>query len=300
VPQSGEQRSASAHPARPVSSPKPTRTRQANPQDPLSCERQVIFALDRGDRLDEIAARGLWVVDLAKQRAPTDAVLTPNARMTGDLAVEAALSSGAFPVAFPPTTWYLDRVPPGAPTTETLRQAVIDGGVIDNSPLDLAVLAGATHVLLLELSPLLDSIEPQKKWDPAPGGLPQVLSATLNTAVDGGNLRGVELVVALNALLPSDERVVIYRLAPLVPRDADPHDGQRTEVSINLLDFNGAYNNSHNLVMSLYDWFIQGYIDARGWGQADEQTARASDAGVQDYWLYATKRGERPRSLAVR
>jgi predicted acylesterase/phospholipase RssA len=253
----------------------------------LSCKRQIVFALDRRERLDELAASGVWVVDLAHQNAPTDTVLTPNSRMVGDLAVEATLSSAALPIAFPPTTWYLDRVPAGAPTAETLRQVVVDGGVVDNSPLDLAVLAGATHVLLLELNPLVDAIEPQVKWDSdAPGGLLQVVWDTMNTAIDGGNRRGVELVVALNSLLPSNQRVVVHRFAPLIPREAYPHDGRLTKVSIDIIDFNGAYNNSHNLVMNLYDWFVQGFIDARGWGPADAGGAQAVDVVLQDY--YAT------------
>jgi predicted acylesterase/phospholipase RssA len=250
-----------------------------------SVGRQIIFGLDRVNALDAIAATATWIVDLSapvSRRPPHGNLLVPAHVMEGDTVIEAVLTSSALPVVFEPRTWWLEL----AGERDPLQQVVVDGGVIDNSPLDVAVLAGATHVIVLELDPLVDTIspDPDKKRDKdAPGGLPQVIWATMGTAVDGSNNRGINLVVALNQLAPEDEQIAIYRLAPLIPRTAYDRERHKVPVSIELVDFDGAYNDHNALVMNLYDWFIQGYIDANGWGGADADAMNANDRVLGDY-----------------
>jgi hypothetical protein len=69
--------------------------------------------------------------------------------------------------------------------------------------------------------------------------------------------------------------VELFRIAPLKP-NVD-RDGR--SVSIGVVDFDGLYDENHKLLMSMYDWFIQGYIDAKGLTAADW----TSDSIVLDY-----------------
>lgn len=120
----------------------------------------------------DLLAADLWFVDLARGggQGPKSPPTRPSpnyfmaqpapANLDLDL-VRAAVTSSSIPVAFPPQRWTVARTfnKPGLlPVTQTGEHLLVDGGVVDNSPIDVAVTAGATHILSIELTPLFNPV----------------------------------------------------------------------------------------------------------------------------------------------
>jgi predicted acylesterase/phospholipase RssA len=255
----------------------------------LTTSRLTVFGLDQRPVLDQVASAGLPVVDLAGTQ-PSRLVYVPAGNMLeDDPVITACLTSGSLPVAFAPVVWSLlrDAANPGTPprpqSVEQIEHVLVDGGVIDNSPIDLAVLAGATHIISLELNPLLDLIE-APTHDTPPSTVAEVLWDCFNASMDGGLQHSIDILIEENGRLPAKDRVAVYRIAPLVPRDARSSEGDNVEVSPALFNFDGVYNSHYGLVMSMYDWFAQGYIDAKDLGPTQEQDARQFDPVIADYF----------------
>jgi hypothetical protein len=249
----------------------------------LTANRQTVLALDQVQQLETVANEGTWVVDLANQGVMTDNLFRPNSAMTGDLLSLACMTSSSIPFVFPPIRWQIDRYSPVTTKVETLEHLLVDGGVVDNTPIDLAVFAGATHIISIELTPLLDYNSVFDAIDPSTLNLVGVAERSFFTAMSGSLLRSIGDVVDLNSQIPQNQQCRIYRLAPVIPNLATATDGTSVTVSPGLVDFDGAYNGNNHVVMSLFDWFMQGYIDANGWGSADAAGAAAADPVVQAY-----------------
>lgn len=250
----------------------------------LTADRLMIFALDDPAHLSALANDGTWVVDLAGQ-APLDLNLfhvRPDSEQ--DPLVRACMTSSSVPFAFPPITWHLRHMSDATvPVEEDVSHVFVDGGVVDNTPIDLAVFADATHVISVELTPLLDYTD-VPTTDTAMDNLVGVGERSFFTAMDGSLLRSISDVVFVNAQLPPSKQMHIYRLAPLLSKDATATDGTSIQITPGLLNFDGVFNDNHRLTMNLFDWFIQGYIDAKGFTGQQQASASTSDPILASYF----------------
>jgi predicted acylesterase/phospholipase RssA len=249
----------------------------------LTADRQIVLALDEVQQLQAIANEGTWVLDLASQGVRTENLFTPDSRLEDDLLPLACMTSSSIPFVFPPMKWQIDRVSPDTGKEERFSHVCVDGGVVDNTPIDLAVFAGATHIISIELTPLLDYNSNFEPADSSMDNLVGVAGRSFFTAMDGSLLRSISDVVDINTRVAPAQRCRIYRLAPVIPKSAQATDGNTVAVSPGLVDFDGVYNNKNHVVMSLFDWFMQGYVDAKGWGPADVSGAAAADPIIQAY-----------------
>lgn len=249
----------------------------------LTADRQLVLALDHVQQLQTVANEGTWVLDLANQGVMSDNLFTPGANISDGLLPLACMTSSSIPFVFPPMKWQINRMPSGTTQVQSLSHICVDGGVVDNTPIDLAVFAGATHIISVELTPLLRYSTQVDVTDSSMQNFAGVAGRSFSAAMDGSLLRSISDIVDLNAQVPANQRCQIYRLAPVIPQSAQATDKSTVGISPGLVDFDGTYNAKNHLVMSLFDWFIQGYIDAKGWGPADASGAAAADPIIQAY-----------------
>ena len=246
----------------------------------------MIFSIADSKTTSELAERtldkGMWVVDLTRE-AKLDPKITPNlfhpiADMK-DLLTTATITSTAIPVAFPPVKWSIVHKSTDD-HDQILKHVCVDGGVLDNTPIDIAMLAGATHIISIELDPILNPLyDKDVDFEDTKYNLATVGLSSFMTSMDASLLNRIGMVVDKNKekLQNSQQKgiVQIYRLAPLIKRDKN-----NKKTSIGVIDFNGAYDSTtHHLIMSLYDWYMQGYIDALGL----EENNTANNAIYRDY-----------------
>jgi predicted acylesterase/phospholipase RssA len=205
------------------------------------------------------------------------------------LIAKATMTSSALPFAFPPQRWYLGHLDPNTPAPRVpatatapaipaigpamesfLPHIFMDGGIVDNSPIDLAVVAGATHVVSIELHPLPSFGDDFRdayflRDDNETFGFGKIAYGVFNIGMSGSLMRSIEDVVEANASLSSGKQIRIYRMAPLVPDSANI-GGNSVDLSVGIIDFDGAYNPNNGIIQNLYDWFMQGYVDAKSYG----------------------------------
>lgn len=134
----------------------------------------------------------------------------------------------------------------------------VDGGVLNNSPMNVAVDAGATHVISIELDPLgyrapLDAAAPGH-GEPA---LVENVALTFATLLEMATTEDVFRTVSMNRMLsrgrvPGMRLVEIYRIAP-------------THRDLQTLDFNGHYDAPFAAPSpSLVEWLDRASLDVRG------------------------------------
>jgi predicted acylesterase/phospholipase RssA len=133
----------------------------------------------------------------------------------------------------------------------------VDGGVLNNTPIHIAIDAGATHVVSFELEPLkhVKALEYLAEGDPP--SLGRNVVQTFETLIAHSTSQGIAAACAWNRNLVSDpagaagKRLVpIFRMAP---RRRD----------LNLIDFDGHYESPLSRARpSLEDWLRQGRDDA--------------------------------------
>lgn len=204
------------------------------------------------------------------------------------LIAKATMTSSALPFAFPPQRWYLGHLDPNTPAPRVpatatapaipaigpamesfLPHIFMDGGIVDNSPIDLAVVAGATHIISVELHPLPSFGDDFRdayflRDDNETFGFGKIAYGVFNIGMSGSLIRSIEDVVEANAALSSGKQIRIYRMAPLVPDSANV-GGNSVDLSVGTIDFDGAYNTNNGIIQNLYDWFMQGYVDAKSY-----------------------------------
>lgn len=134
----------------------------------------------------------------------------------------------------------------------------VDGGVLNNTPIHIAIDAGATHVISLELEPLRRERAFMYVERAEPPNLGRNLAETFQTLLSGATRQGIRVSSSWNrqirdapGTVPPGKRLVpIFRMAP-----------RRRE--LNLIDFNGHYNSAFSKAdPSLEQWLIKGQSDA--------------------------------------
>lgn len=152
----------------------------------------------------------------------------------------------------------------------------MDGGIVDNRPIDVAEKAGAELIISFELTPLLSATTEMKKEIPDYPKFGKMISQSMiDSPLNAGFYRYFEDLVTKNAdvLAPAQPRLTIYRMAPMMynnTQDVDFGSGpEQDDQTPGTYDFNGKYDKDRNLRMGLFDWFMKGYIDAKGGDDID-------------------------------
>ena len=287
----------------------------------LNASRMVLFGLMHPETVAALEAAELWTVDLARStdNAPGTRAFA-SARpyrffladkpATDDVVLDAVITSSSIPIAFPPRRWRLSRQlqsgtrtvhqsspRPGGPSVDItvpvlveqkLEHLYVDGGVFDNSPLDIAALAGATHSISIELDPLVGDLVDDPGWVDQTSryyDLGDIAGASFNAMLGGTLASNIRRAVQTNGRRADTDpaKFQLYRIAPRIPRDEiDPGSKNTRKRSIDTMDFDGAWvmQNGHpTCIMNVYDWFMQGFIDASGL----VDTKLTADARFIDY-----------------
>lgn len=189
--------------------------------------------------------------------------------------LKTVVASSAVPGAFPTQNVGIY----GASSRRYVRHCFVDGGVLDNSPIHIAVDAGATHVISLEMHPLergapMDNDERGK----AEYSLFQAALKTFTAVLDRATTEDIRRTVAWNRFLarrpeslgqgkppqtesgqtPSEQasaamgrRIVpLYRIAP-------------RSTQIGTVEFDGRYSGGKRAV-TLRDLLRRGVVDMQG------------------------------------
>lgn len=141
--------------------------------------------------------------------------------------------------------------------SDAVEHDFVDGGVLNNSPIHIAMDAGATHVISFELDPLRQHDTFQYLAEGDEPSLGRNLIQTFETLVSHSTSQGIHTASAWNRELvsvgagdPKKRLVPIFRFAP-----------RRRE--LNLIDFNGHYASAFSRARpTLEGWLNQGLLDA--------------------------------------
>ena len=179
------------------------------------------------------------------------------------------LGSTAVPGAFPAQQLGVY----GPDGRHEVRHFFVDGGVLNNSPVHIAIDAGATHIISLELEPL-DPVEPLEVDDRDGGyNLLETAVTTFSTLLKLSTRGDIRRTTTWNRFLvehpqaagtkdeqrdqESDERpktskriVALYRIAP-------------EQREIGTVEFDGHYETGKKAV-TLRDLLRRGYVDMQG------------------------------------
>ena len=188
------------------------------------------------------------------------------------LVVGAVLTSASIPIAFPPRQWTFY-----SKSNVSFKHWMVDGGIVDNRPIDVAVKAGADFIISFELTPLLSATrELKKECVEYPSFMEVISKSMMDAPLNAGFYRYFEDLVSENAANANPQGETpkkLFRMAPMMynsPKDADYGTGPNwDEQTPGTLDFNGRYDDNRNLKMGLFDWFMKGYIDAKGGDDID-------------------------------
>ncbi len=170
----------------------------------------------------------------------------------GTRLLKSILSSTSIPVVFPSQELeiYDSKGKSGAKTNH-----FTDGGVLNNSPIQVAIAAGATHIISIELEDLrfipFDEI-PDEKGKNRSYSMMDTLTRTFFTLLTNATSEDVARSANWNKALVQNEQikdrrlVQLYRIAPILP-DED------IKKPIGVIDFNGSFENGKR-VTTLADW----------------------------------------------
>lgn len=238
----------------------------------LTLQREALFCLADQAQVTRLAAAGRWAFDLAGvvgdtelRRYPTLAALSPD-----DL-LRALLISTSIPAVFPASRLAFRRWDGGA--VRRYDHLFTDGGVAVNSPLLAAVDLGARRIISLEVSPMVADVPTS---DPRTGTAAEAATASFFGVLSLAVQHGLDVITRANRLglgeaATAEAPVAVYRLAP-----------QR--VGAGIVDFAGHYEHGERQ-LTLFDWFMQGYLDAAGSEHLDDplvQLYRLSVARGED------------------
>ncbi len=252
----------------------------------ITNSRLLVYAMAPATSIAKIGDDETWVMDLAgSTRASTrqvngHAVAPQNVfypmPTQAETLLDSVMSSSALPVAFPPIHWTFtqdvsvwSRLPNAQ--MDTFNHTVVDGGVLDGTPYDIAVNAGATHIVSFELEPVLNYISnPDRK---PTGNFVDVYTDSFNALMTRSTNRMITGICKANAN-PSKPPVQVFRIGPLDqyftftkrPANLAANIPQVVTGKIvppfDTFNFNGLWTPDGVLIINLEDRFMQGYQDA--------------------------------------
>jgi predicted acylesterase/phospholipase RssA len=252
----------------------------------LTDSRLMIYALAPAANIAKIANDATWVVDLAgsTRQGPPKYAFWPGPSVTNPI-VNAVMTSAALPLAFPPIDWAITQDASvwnstGNPSLPTRSIVVVDGGVLDQTPIDIAVQAGATHIVSFELDAIMSYNNfntPNVNVQAPPKNMLDVYTNSFNALMT--RVRNLMVIdrCTTNAAKPKAQ-IPIYRIGPIeqlftIPIPGPPTRGPLPPMTgpiprYDFLNFNGLWQAPINpgddglLLINLEDRFMQGYQDA--------------------------------------
>lgn len=252
----------------------------------ITVGRECLFTLVRPDTYRALVEQG-W---MAVQIDSDDDAAKPHHEIEGALFVssrsllECVVASSAVPSAFP--SQRMKIYSSGGERAAWHR--FLDGGVLNNSPLHLAIDGGATHILSLELDPLIE-VDPLEAEDTGSDfNLLEAGVVTFAALLDRAVERDMRRTITWNRFLAQrpdaalearnalrrktaaereKKRIVpIYRIAPSSP-------------TLGASEFDGRFENGR-LAFSVRDALRQGVLDLKGkpiWRATLQPTPTKSD-----------------------
>jgi hypothetical protein len=220
----------------------------------LSASCECLFVLSSSETYRRLALAGWQVARIGGEGGPPPVGAEGRAAsVSASQLFRCIVASTSIPGVFPSQRIELH---PLDPSRRSQTHDFVDGGVLNNSPVNVAVDAGATHIISLELDPLrqvapLDSA--------VVGGeplVPENLARTFSTLLNLATTEDVYRTVAINRMLRETpllkRRVVeLVRFAPM-SRD------------LGTLEFDGHYPDAFSSPNpSLVAWLDRGSADAR-------------------------------------
>ncbi len=231
----------------------------------ITAGHECLFTMVRPTTYHKLLRKGWAAVQFdsdsghaAEYDAPADALFTLPENL-----VRSVLASSAVPGAFPAQRIEIYR----SGSSQVARHHFVDGGVLNNSPIHVAIDAGATHVISLEIRPF-GSNDPLASENPVRDGyaLLEAAVATFTTVLERATDGDVRRTASWNRFLLSeaggkktakgsdsgrDRRVVpIYRVAP-------------TARLLGTVEFDGRFEGGKRSV-TLRDILRLGVLDMRG------------------------------------
>ena len=179
------------------------------------------------------------------------------------------LGSTAVPGAFPAQKLGIY----GPDGRREVRHFFVDGGVLNNSPVHIAIDAGATHIISLELEPL-DPVEPLEVDDRDGGyNLLETAVTTFSTLLKLSTRGDIRRTTTWNRFLLENPEAAGAKTDPAgQDSDARPRTSKRIiplyriapeQREIGTVEFDGHYEKGEPVV-TLRDWLRRGYVDMQG------------------------------------
>ncbi len=233
----------------------------------ISASHECLFTLVQPDTYRKILRRGWMAAQFDSPCAPVTGYNSqPRALFTlPENLLRSVVASSAVPGAFP--TQCIEIYGPGP--SRVARHHFVDGGVLNNSPIHVAIDAGATHVISLEIRPFetgdpLDVEVGERDGYEILEAAVATFTTVLERATDGDVRRtaawnrfllsrrdGVSTARGKDAGRGRDRRVVpIYRIAP------------RSRL-LGTVEFDGRFEGGRRTV-TLRDLLRRGVLDMRG------------------------------------
>jgi|GEM_PF-6207328 len=168
--------------------------------------------------------------------------------------VTCVVASTSIPGVFPAQRLTLH----GIVGTGVAEHDFVDGGVLNNTPIHIAIDAGATHVISFELEPLRRHGTFMYLAEGEPPNLGRNVIQTFETLLANSTRQGIRMASSWNREIQlagktaalGKRLVPIFRMAP-----------RRRE--LNLIDFNGRFHRALSKAdPSLEQWLTQGFDDA--------------------------------------
>jgi len=179
------------------------------------------------------------------------------------------LGSTAVPGAFPAQKLGIY----GPDGRHEVRHFFVDGGVLNNSPVHIAIDAGATHIISLELEPL-DPVKPLEVDDRDAGyNLLETAVTTFSTLLKLSTRGDIRRTTTWNRFLLENPEAAGVKLDPAEQEtNTRPRTNKRIiplyriapeQREIGTVEFNGHYEKGKQAV-TLRDWLRRGYVDMQG------------------------------------
>lgn len=178
--------------------------------------------------------------------------------MEGKLLLDAVLSSSALPAIFPSTQMTLsDSV------GNTKTQYFADGGILNNSPIHVAIAAGATHVISVEVADIgYAKTADFKDETNAKLSMLDTLGRSFFTLLSSATNEDIARSASWNRAICKPGNTVqnkrLVQLYRIGPETKPPMPG------VGLVDFNGHYERGKGYATSLQNWMDYGKQRAAG------------------------------------
>lgn len=236
----------------------------------ITVGRECLFTLVRPETYKALIEQGWMAVqidsddDAAKRHHEIDGALFVSPRSL----LECVVASSAVPSAFP--SQRLEIYSSGGAKSAWHR--FLDGGVLNNSPLHIAIDAGASHIISLELDPLKD-VDPLKVEDSS-GGL-NLLEAgvvTFAALLDRAVERDMRRTITWNRFLAQRPDAALEPRNALRRKTAADREKKRilpiyriapAKETLGASEFDGRFEHGR-LVHSVRDVLRQGNLDLKG------------------------------------